>query len=111
MTACPLKDRLDKLLESHWYNYVAAFINTTKHRQLVQHKVAVSIEENRVGIRIGAFNYGKKSFKTYWDHEVLEGAIEVKNVIIECGRLLNTSYLNDDAQLGATEHAPQAARS
>lgn len=110
MPACPLKDRLDVLLASHWYTYVAAFINTTKHRQFVQHMMTVSIEENRAGIRIGAFTYGSKSFKSYWGHEVLEGAIEVKNAIIECGRLLNAAYVNDDAQPGAAGDAPRAAR-
>ena len=100
MPASPLKARLDGILKSHWYTYVAAFINTTKHRQLVQHMMTVSIEEDRAGIRIGGFTYCAKSFKTYWGHEVLEGAIEVKNAIIECGRLLNASYVKRDAQPG-----------
>lgn len=104
-----LKARLEILVQSHWYAYVAAFINTTKHRCLVQHIMTISIEENRAGIRIGDFSYGGKSFKTYWGHEVLEGTIEVKNAIIECGRLLNASYLNDDAQLGAPADRPTAA--
>jgi hypothetical protein len=110
MPASPLRTRLDALLRSHWYTYVAAFINTTKHRQLVQHMMTVSIEEDRAGIRIGGFTYRAKSFKTYWGHEVLEGAIDVKNAIIECGRLLNASYVNHDAQPGAAGDAPQAAR-
>ncbi len=105
MSASPLKVKLDGLLKSHWYTYVEAFINTTKHRQLVQHMMTVSIEKDRAGIRIGSFAYNRynrtKLFKTYWCHEVLEGAIEVKNKIIECGRLLNASYVNHDAQPGA----------
>jgi hypothetical protein len=105
MPASPLKARLEGLLKSHWYTYVAAFINTTKHRRLVQHMMTVSMEEDRAGIRIGGFTYGTKSFKTYWGHEVLEGAIEVKNTIIECGRLLNASYVNTDAQPSAPELA------
>lgn len=105
----PLKAKLDGLLKSHWYTYVAAFINTTKHRQLVQHMMTVSTEEDRAGIRIGGFIYRTKLFKTYWGQEVLEGAIEVKNTIIECGRLLNVSYVNYDAQPGPLEEAPQAA--
>ena len=72
--------------------------------------MTVSIEEDRAGIRIGGFTYGATSFKTYWGHEVLEGAIEVKNAIIECGRILNASYVNHDAQPGAAGDAPQAAR-
>jgi hypothetical protein len=110
MPASPLKTRLDVLLESHWYTYVSAFINTTKHRQLVQHPMTVSMEEDRAGIRIAGFSYRAKSFKTYWGREVLEGAIEVKNAIIECGRLLNAICMSDDAQPGAAGDAPQAAR-
>lgn len=109
MPASPLKATLDGLLKSHWYTYVAAFINTTKHRQLVQHMMTVSIEEDRVGVRIGGFAYRTKLFKAYWGHEVLEGAIEVKNTIIECDRLLNASYVNHDVQPGAPDEAPQAA--
>ena len=112
MTASPLKVKLDGLLKSHWYTYVDAFINITKHRQLVKQMMAVSIEKDRAGIRIGGFAYNRynrtKLFKTYWGHEVLEGAIEVKNTIIECGRLLNASYVNHDTQPGPLEEAPQA---
>jgi len=108
--ACPLKDRLDVLLASHWYTYVAAFINTTKHRQLVQHMMTISIEGDRAGMRIRAFTYNSKSFKAYWDREVLEGALEVKNALIECGRFLNAFYLNDDVQTGvqSTRHKRRA---
>lgn len=90
MPPSSLKEKLEELLQSHWYTYVTAFINTTKHRQLVQHIMTFS--ENRAGIQIGSFTYNSKSFKAYWGHEVLEGAIEVKNAIIQCGRLLNASY-------------------
>jgi hypothetical protein len=109
MPASPLKDRLDVLLASHWYTYVAAFTNTTKHRRLVQHVMTVSMEENRAGVRIGAFPYGSKRFESYWGIEVLEGAIEVKNAVIECGRLLSTAYLNDDAQPSDGGEAPRPA--
>jgi len=100
MPPSELETRLRILLDSHWYKYVAAFSNTAKHRRLVQHSMTVSIEENRIGFRIGAFSYGDKSFPAYWGHEVLEGAIEVKNGIIECGRLLNTVYIGEDANPG-----------
>jgi hypothetical protein len=85
-----LKTKVDALLASHWYRYVQSYINTTKHRRLVQHLISVSWAENRAGIKFGAFTYGNQSFKEYWGTEVLEGAIEVKNSIIACGRLLNS---------------------
>lgn len=98
MPPSALTTRLHALLQSHWYKYVAAFSNTTKHRQLVQHSMTVSMVENRAGIRLGGFAYGKNSFSAYWGQEVLEGAIEIKNAIIECGRILNTTYIGHDAQ-------------
>lgn len=87
-----LKTAIDSLLASHWYRYVQSYINTTKHRRLVQHLVSVSSAENRAGVKLGAFSYGNQSFKEYWGTEVLEGAIEVKNSIIACGRLLNSEF-------------------
>ncbi|WP_146218645.1 hypothetical protein [Halomonas sp. LBP4] len=105
----PLKERVNLLLESHWYNYLAAFTNTTKHRQLIQHNATISLEENRIGIRIGAFSYASQNFESYWAIEVLKGAIEVKNAIIECGRLLNASYANYDVQSGPGMDRPTSA--
>lgn len=107
MLPSPLKAKLIGLLKSDWYTYVAAFINTTKHRQLVQHMMTISIEEDQAGIRMRGFTYKTQVFKPYWGHEVLEGAIEVKNTIIECGRLLNAHYVNHGIQPGAPENAPQ----
>jgi hypothetical protein len=94
-----LKARLEELLTSHWYSYLAAFINTTKHRQLVRHLISMSVEENRVGIQIGAFSYSGRPFKAYWGNEVLEGAIGVKNSIIACGRLLNSACVGGERRL------------
>lgn len=93
----PLQARVNELLSSHWYRYVSAFINTTKHRQLVQHMLSVSFAEDRAGIRVGAFKYGATTFDAYWGTQVLEGAIEVKNGIVACGRLLNQAVLGRDA--------------
>lgn len=92
----PLQVRVNELLSSHWYRYVSAFINTTKHRQLVQHMPSVSFVEDRAGIRVGAFKYGATTFDAYWGTQVLEGAIEVRNGIVACGRLLNLAVLGRD---------------
>lgn len=87
----PLKDAVNRSIESNWYLYVMAFTNTTKHRRLVQHLVSVSFAEQRSGIKLAAFKYNRRAFPAYWDTEVLQGAIEVKNGINECGRLLNAA--------------------
>lgn len=84
-----LKDEIGALLASHWFGYVAAFINTTKHRQLVEHAVSVSFEENRAGVRLGKFEYEGTSYPQYWGHEVLAGVADVKNGLLGCGRVLN----------------------
>lgn len=89
LPASALRDRLNRLLASYWYRYVSAFINTTKHRQLVEHMTTVSFADGRSGIRIGKFQYQGSSFPDYWDTEVLVGVIEVKNAVIDCGRSLN----------------------
>ena len=90
-----LKDSVDRLLGSHWYLYVSAFVNTTKHRRLVPHRLSISLDEDRAGIRIAGFTYSTNrksdSFQEYWDTEVLDGAIEVKDAIVNCGRELNAS--------------------
>jgi len=91
MPPSALKDRLNALLSSHWFKYVVAFSNTTKHRQLVPHVMTVSVEQNRVGFQVAAFRYDSKSFRDYWGHEVLDGAIEVQNAILDCGQLLNVA--------------------
>jgi len=89
-----LRDYVSSTLSSHWYKYVAAFVNTAKHRRLVQHLFSVSIEENRAGVRLGAFSYKSEHFREYWGTEALEGAIEVKNRVVGAGRLLNETVLS-----------------
>jgi hypothetical protein len=87
----PLRSALDDLIGLQWFKYIQAFINTAKHRQLIVHSVTISMEENRVGIRLGAFEYKGDRFPQYWDTEVLTGAFEVKNKIVLCGRALNAA--------------------
>jgi hypothetical protein len=89
-----LRDYVLTALSSHWYRYVAAFVNTAKHRRLVEHLFSVSIEENRAGVLVGAFSYKLERFPEYWGTDALEGAIEVKNRVIGAGRLLNEAVLS-----------------
>jgi hypothetical protein len=89
MADSELKRCLAELLDSHWFAFVAGFVNTTKHRQLVQHQFSISFEEGAVGIQIGAFEYNRKQFPPYWSDEVLRGVLSVKNKIVDCGCALN----------------------
>lgn len=84
-----LQARLKSLFESYWFGYVTGFINTTKHRQLVQHSTSLAFDEGRAGVRIGAFRYRGSDYPPYWVTNVLEGAIEAKNAVVDCGVLLN----------------------
>ena len=93
LPASPLRQQISSTLSSQWYRYVMAFVNTAKHHRLIQHVFSVSTEENRAGVKVGAFTYESESFPAYWGTEVLEGAIEVKNQVIEAGRLLNATVL------------------
>lgn len=85
----PLRDQLQRFKTSHWFRYISAFINTAKHRQLVEHSVSVSFVENRVGARVGAFEYDGASYQAAWVHDVLEGLVEAKKELLLCGIELN----------------------
>jgi hypothetical protein len=95
MPESELKRCLAELLESHWFAFVAGFVNTTKHRQLVQHQFSISFEEGAVGIQIGAFEYKGKQFPPYWSDEVLRGVVSVKNKVVDCGCALNAMCLGE----------------
>jgi hypothetical protein len=83
------KNQLKQVLQSHWFLYVSAFINTTKHRKLVRHDLSVSLKDNREGVRIGSFEYKRVTYPQYWGRDVLVGVVEVKNSLIACARTLN----------------------
>jgi hypothetical protein len=89
LSAGALKGKLEELLASYWFAYVAAFVNTVKHRQLVQHQISISFVENVVGIMIGSFEYDDVTYQAYWANEFLQGVISVKNQVIGAGRVLN----------------------
>lgn len=88
-----LRQYVATTLSSHWYRYVVAFVNTAKHRRLVQHLFSVSPEEDRAGVKLGAFRYEAESFPSYWGTEILAGVVDVKNRVIGAGRLLNAAVL------------------
>ena len=90
-----LKTELEALTDSYWFSYVSAFINTAKHRMLVRHSFHVGIEEPYTGVRIGAFEYNGQKYPSYKVKELLEGVLEVKNKIVDCGKLLNDQLVTD----------------
>lgn len=89
LDASDLKTQIGDLLESNWFGYVSAFVNTSKHRWLVRHSFATRFDESVAGIQLGAFEYHGRQYPAYWANEVLTGVLEVKNRIVSCGRILN----------------------
>jgi hypothetical protein len=89
-----LKSTLEDILSSDWFDYISAFVNTAKHRQLVKHAFHVSFVGEDAGIRIEPFDYNGRSFPGYTDQEILAGILEVKNRILDCGRALNAEVMN-----------------
>jgi hypothetical protein len=84
-----LKTRLAGLHGSHWFKYVTGFINTSKHRNLVEQRFSISLERRLAGIRMSEFEYDETPFDDYWDHEILDGILDVADQLIHCGQALN----------------------
>ena len=83
-----LRKELDVLLESQWFQYVAAYSNASKHRSLVQQSLHLSFSDGVAGVRAESFTHDK-DYPPYMVGDLLEGILEVKNHIIACGRALN----------------------
>ncbi|MDT0617570.1 hypothetical protein RM531_03715 [Salinisphaera sp. P385] len=89
----PLKHELEALTESYWFGYVSAFVNVAKHRMLASHSFHVGFDDPYTGIRVGAFEYKGTTYPPYKVREFLEGVLEVKNKIVDCGALLNNQVV------------------
>ncbi len=85
-----VKKILTELLNSQWFAYISAFVNTAKHRRLVGQLFQVSFEDASARMEIPAFEYRDRSFASYTLENVLRGVVEVKNAIVYCGRALNS---------------------
>ena len=86
------------LIDSEWFGYVSAFVNTAKHRYLVRHGFHVSLETGEASIRLEGFEYRGVQYPPYSADDVLKGVIEVKNAVVDCGKLLNQQVLGDQAE-------------
>lgn len=86
---CAFKAKLSEVMSSDWFKYVNAFINTTKHRQLIRQSSTVSFEQDRVGIHVDEFKYGGQDFPAFWATDVLEGVSDLANQIVALGKAFN----------------------
>jgi len=89
----PFKTRLQTLQNENWYLYLRDFVNTIKHRRLMQHRFSVHFDRSACAIYIDGFEYQGRSHPQYSDTEILKGTIELYASIIDCGKQLNTQIL------------------
>jgi hypothetical protein len=92
-----LRQELDKLNDSQWFKYVAAYSNASKHRALVQQSLHLSYVDGVAGLRAESFEHDQ-IYPPYLVGDLLEGVLEVKNHIIECGRALNSQLMPGNAE-------------
>jgi hypothetical protein len=85
----PVKTAIADLISSDWYDYVNAFVNTAKHRTLVDLRGVVSFVQRSLFVRIPGFEYRGKSYPQYSLLDLLQGVIDTKNRLIDCGNELN----------------------
>ena len=93
-----LRTELTRVTKLHWFQYLAGFSNTIKHRQLISHQPSQKYEEGTGeylggGAQVAAFKYHSREFKSYWVKEVLEGTVEIHNEIVILGITLNEHCL------------------
>lgn len=92
-----LKDQLNVAVSSDWFEYVHAFMNTVKHRQLITHNTSISFVDDNRGGKVLGFDHKGKQYTGRWVREVLMGTVELQNSLTACGRELNRLYLRDTA--------------
>ncbi len=93
-----LKNELGKAISSDWYEYINAFMNTVKHRQLIRHNASISFIEHRHGGKVDGFRYKEKPYAERWVMDVLQGTIELQNSLVACGRALNRLYVDHSSE-------------
>ena len=97
---------IDALLESDQFKYLTAYVNTTKHRSLVQVQYTAHVDPTdnpRQGLRIKAFEYCRakdniESYDELWAEDFLfSEAQHVRNGILTIGNALNAFYTQQSA--------------
>lgn len=100
-----LKDGMLELNDSHWFRYLGAFSNISKHRRLLQSNPTATFDaDNNIevtGLRVEEFTYqfSKKEeaviFPRCWGHDLLEESYTVYRRILELGQELNRHVIPD----------------
>jgi len=83
---------LNNLSNSDAFTYVTAYVNTTKHRRVVDNFASISLDPNppRYGFRIGDFDYKGLDYpKTWFDTLSEQYRKSVQDSIVVIGDSLN----------------------
>lgn len=102
------KQCMQELNSSHWFRYLAAFSNISKHRRLLESKPSVSFDEGLGGLRVQEFSYtfspkeAETLFPRCWGHDVLDETYTVYRRILELGQKLNEHVLSQSPPLQTT---------
>ena len=96
-----IRDAINALLESDQFKYLNAYVNTTKHRSLVQVKYTAHLDPTdkpRQGLKIVAFEYNNKQFDERWAKDFLfSEAQHVRDGILFIGNTLNAFFTQRSA--------------
>lgn len=101
-----IRDAIDALLDLYQFKYLIAYVNTTKHRSLVQVQYTAHVDPTdnpRQGLRIKAFEYrnaqgNKVSYDELWAEDFLfSEAQHICNGILKIGNALNAFHTQQSA--------------
>ena len=98
MSDAPLKAELASLRSSHWFRYFASYSNLAKHQYLIPHAIGLSFTGGASGARIERFEYRGEIFDSTPMNDVLQGLIELRNRVVDCGVLLNEAVLPGESR-------------
>ncbi|HEC77451.1 MAG TPA: hypothetical protein ENI33_09410 [Thermoplasmatales archaeon] len=91
----PIKDAMEDLWRNNSFQYIASFVNTVKHRSIVDTKYTFELKQGRYrqGIKFKKFNYKGTHYPEVWTDELVKNyKEEVLELIIKIGCTLN-NYL------------------
>lgn len=85
---------IDKLLGSHQFAYLNAYVNTVKHRSLVQTNFSIDFKPDlKFGLKIVAFQYdAKQQFKEIWSERFLKDGRDIQKKLLTIGNTINDYY-------------------
>lgn len=90
-----LHRKINKLLKSNQFDYLGAYVNTTKHRSLIPADYSISFEkitEPMHGLKISGFEYKGNKYSSRWAKELLEDDLHfIRDCFANIGNEINSS--------------------